>query len=348
MTSDKARILLTGGLGYIGSHTYLALLEAGYEVTIIDNFHNSSRLVLERLAHLGGESVDFVECDVRNKQHITQLFKDRNFKAVVHFAAWKAVGESVEQSIAYFGNNIGGLLNLLDVMAQFDVKRMVFSSSATVYGEPQYLPIDEAHPTSSTNPYGYTKKSSEEILGQVKDSNPEWNFGILRYFNPVGAHRSGEIGESPLGKPANLVPFVGDVAVGKRDKVVVFGSDFDTPDGTGVRDYIHIEDLAEGHVASLNLLLHKDQSHKVNLGTGKGLSVLEVIETYSRVSGQEIPFTIGDRRAGDIAQCYANCDAAKSVLGFEAKRSIEEMCRSSWQWVSKNYVAVGNTTEDTI
>jgi UDP-glucose 4-epimerase len=331
-----ARVLLTGATGYIASHTWLALTAAGFEVVGLDNFVNSSKEVLTRLQALGGAQPDFIEADVRDKAALDGAFEGRRIDAVVHFAALKAVGESTAKPLAYFANNIGGLLSLCEVMAAHDCKALVFSSSATVYGKPERLPIDEEAPLSTTSPYGATKLMSEEILREIGAANREWAIALLRYFNPVGAHESGMIGEDPRGTPNNLMPYVTQVAVGKRDRLQVFGDDYDTPDGTGVRDYIHVQDLAEGHVAALRYLLDTKQSITANLGTGRGHSVLELVRAFERASGRPVPCEIVGRRPGDVDACYADPSRARQVLGWQARRDIDAMCADSWRWQRMN------------
>jgi len=330
------RVMLTGATGYIASHTWLALLEAGFDVVGIDNFVNSSAEVLNRLKKLGGREPEFVEADVRDQAALDAVFTRRPIDAVVHFAALKAVGESTAKPLAYFANNVGGLLSLCEVMVRQRCKALVFSSSATVYGKPERLPIDEDAGLSTTSPYGATKLMSEEILRETQAADPEWAIALLRYFNPVGAHESGLIGEDPRGTPNNLMPYVTQVAVGKRDRLQVFGSDYDTPDGTGVRDYIHVVDLAEGHVAALRYLLESKRSITANLGTGRGYSVLDVVREFERASGRPIPYDIVARRPGDVDACYADPRAAERALGWRATRDLAAMCADSWRWQNTN------------
>lgn len=325
------KILLTGGAGYIGSHTYLALIESGFEVVILDNFANAKQDVPARLKDISGATVHVVEGDVRNPQDLEDVFAAHAIDGVVHFAALKAVGESVQKPLDYMHTNVGGLLNLLAAMDKAQVRRIVFSSSATVYGDTEIQPIPEDHPRSYTSPYAYTKIAGEQILEQLPEG---WAVGILRYFNPVGAHRSAMIGEDPEDIPNNLVPYIAKVATGDLEELAVFGDDYATPDGTGLRDYIHVEDLAEGHLLSIKALLETGESHTVNLGTGKGSSVLDVLRAYSEACGKDLPYRLAPRRAGDVAVLTARPDRAKSVLGFEAKRNLADMCRSSWAWVS--------------
>ena len=328
------KILLTGGAGYIGSHTYVALIGAGYEVTILDNFHNANRTVSARLEQLTGKPVTLVEADVRDKAALKDLFARESFDAVVHFAALKAVGESVEKPLEYFDVNVGGLINLLQAMDGAGCRRIVFSSSATVYGVPDEAPTPETAEFRAMNPYGQTKITGEHILNQLAEADDRWAVGILRYFNPAGAHDSTLIGEDPSDIPNNLMPFIAKVAVGELAELQVFGDDYDTPDGTGVRDYIHVEDLARGHVLSLAALLGEGKGHVVNLGTGEGSSVLEMVAAYKRASNRDVPYRIAPRRAGDVPVYVARADKAKEVLGFETERSLLDMCASSWKWIA--------------
>jgi UDP-glucose 4-epimerase len=332
----RPRILLTGATGYIGSHTWLALLGAGYDVVGIDNFSNSSPEVLSRLRHLSGQEPVFELVDVCDAAAMEGVFERHRILAAVHFAAHKAVGESTQQPLRYYANNIGGLLTLAQTMDRHDSRALVFSSSATVYGKPDRLPITENAALSSTNPYGATKLIGENILRDLERADPRWKIALLRYFNPVGAHESGLIGEDPSGTPNNIMPFITQVAVGKLERLRVFGNDYDTLDGTGVRDYIHVLDLAEGHVAALRYLLDEKRSITANLGTGRGFSVLELVRAFERASGQSIPFEITDRRPGDIAACYADPTLAHEALGWHAIRDIDAMCADSWRWQSMN------------
>lgn len=325
------KILLTGGAGYIGSHTYLALLEAGFEVVIFDSFYNAKEDVPARLQDLTGVKTHVVTGDVRNPDDLKAVFDAHDIDGVVHFAALKAVGESVEKPLEYMHTNVGGLLNLLSAMADAGVHRIVFSSSATVYGDTDVQPIPEDHPRTYTSPYAYTKIAGEQILEQLGD---EWAVGILRYFNPVGAHKSAMIGEDPEDIPNNLVPYIAKVATGELEQLAVFGDDYKTPDGTGVRDYIHVEDLADGHVLSIKSLLETGEGHTVNLGTGEGSSVLDVVRAYGEACGQDLNYRIAPRRDGDVAVLTARPEKAKAELGFEAKRTLADMCLSSWNWVS--------------
>ena len=327
------RILLTGGAGYIGSHTALALLAHGHRIACLDNLSNSSADVIARTERLAGCSIPLVVADIRNTAAVVEAIKTHRIDAVLHFAGLKAVGESVAAPLRYYDNNVAGTLSLLEAMAAFQVKTMVFSSSATVYGEPLYLPLDEAHPRSATNPYGRTKLIIEEILEDLAAADPAWRIAILRYFNPVGAHASGMIGEDPHGTPNNLMPFIGRVASGRLDRLAVFGGDYETPDGTGVRDFIHVTDLAEGHVAALRAIAEGSTAiASWNLGTGRGHSVLEMIRAFERVNGVSIPHDIVARRPGDIAACYASVDKARDELGWTAVHGIDEMVASVWQF----------------
>jgi UDP-glucose 4-epimerase len=325
-------VLLTGGAGYIGNHTAVALFEAGHRVVVFDNFCNSDRGALKRLEQILGAPVTTSEGDVRDTALLQRTLTEQQIDAVIHFAGLKAVGESVSKPVEYYANNVQGAISLLQAMQAAQCKTLVFSSSATVYGDPQYLPIDEAHPTSATNPYGRSKLHIEEILTDLSASDPTWRIAALRYFNPVGAHASGLIGENPNGIPNNLMPFIAQVAVGKLPQLKVFGNDYDTPDGTGVRDYIHVMDLAEGHLAALKFLIQQSGLHTFNLGTGRGYSVLEMIKAFEVASGKPVPFSVAPRRAGDIASCYASVDFSVTKLLWHAKRDLKEMCESSWRF----------------
>ena len=331
-----AKILLTGATGYIASHTWLALQAAGHQVIGVDNFSNSSPVVLDRLAELSGQTPVFERADVCDRAALMQVFERHQPDAVVHFAAYKAVGESTAKPLDYYENNIGGLVNTLQVMKQHGSKRIVFSSSATVYGQPERLPLTEDAALSTVNPYGATKLMGESILRDLGAADPQWQTACLRYFNPVGAHESGRIGEDPRGIPNNLMPYVAQVAVGRRTALQVFGNDYDTPDGTGVRDYIHVCDLAEGHVAALRYLLEGKASITVNLGTGRGYSVLEVVKAYEAASGRSVPYQIVGRRGGDVAACYADPALAREQLGWQAKHDLQRMCEDSWRWQQMN------------
>lgn len=331
------QILVTGGAGYIGSHTCVELLEAGYEVVVVDNLYNSNKKAIERIQQITHKEVKFYEEDILDKEALRKIFQENSIDAVIHFAGLKAVGESVQKPIEYYTVNISGTLNLITVMKEFNCKNIIFSSSATVYGDPQEIPITEKCPKGiCTNPYGWTKWMLEQILTDVHTSDPEWNVILLRYFNPIGAHESGLIGEDPKGIPNNLLPYVAQVAIGKLECVGVFGDDYDTPDGTGVRDYIHVVDLAKGHVQALNKIKEKAGCKVYNLGTGKGYSVLDVIHAFSKACGKELPYQIKPRRPGDIATCYSKCDLAKEELGWEAQYDLDAMCASSWKWQSMN------------
>lgn len=330
-------ILVTGGSGYIGTHTLVALDKAGYDFVVYDNLLNSSKKSLKRVEKLIGKPIEFVQGDIRDKEALQKVFTSYDIDAVIHFAGLKAVGESVAKPLEYYDNNIGGTIVLLEVMKSFNCKKIVFSSSATVYGDPQTTPILENFPTSGTNPYGKTKLFIEEILKDVYVSDNDFNIAILRYFNPVGAHKSGTIGEDPNGVPNNLMPFIAQTAVGKREFLSVFGGDYDTVDGTGVRDYIHVVDLAQGHVKAMEYLNNTNQKPLVvNLGTGKGYSVLELRASFEKASKKQVPYKIVDRRDGDIAECFADPTYAKEVLGWEALKGIDEMCEDSWRWQSQN------------
>lgn len=331
------RILVTGGAGYIGSHTVVELLNAGHEVVIVDNLYNSSEKAVDRIQELTQKTVAFYQTDICDLEGLNKVFDAQQIDAVIHFAGLKAVGESVRKPVEYYNNNIAGTLNLIEAMRSHNVKNIIFSSSATVYGDPAEIPITEKCPKGTcTNPYGWTKWMIEQILTDVHTADPEWNVILLRYFNPIGAHESGRIGEDPKGIPNNLLPYVAQVAVGKLKEVGVFGNDYPTPDGTGVRDYIHVVDLANGHVAALEQIKKNAGLKVYNLGTGKGSSVLNVIHAFEKACGHEIPYSIKPRREGDIATCYAKCDLAKEELGWEAKYNIDDMCASSWKWQSEN------------
>ncbi len=330
------KVLVTGGAGYIGSHTFISLVEAGYSPVILDNLCNSSPEVLARLKTITGVAPIFVEGDIRSESDLNDVFAAHAISAVIHFAGLKAVGESVEQPLRYYDNNVHGTLELLAAMGRAGIKNLVFSSSATVYGDPASTPILEDFPRSTTNPYGHTKLVIEDILAALAHAEPSWNIACLRYFNPVGAHSSGLIGENPLGAPNNLMPYIAQVAVGRRDCLSVFGGDYATVDGTGVRDYIHVLDLAEGHIAALKYLDSTGGLINVNLGTGNGVSVLEMITAFERASGKAVPYKIVDRRAGDIAECWANPAMAKRELGWSAQRKLEEMCVDTWRWQLRN------------
>ncbi|WP_020676332.1 UDP-glucose 4-epimerase GalE [Geopsychrobacter electrodiphilus] len=330
------KILVTGGAGYIGSHTIVELLQGGYEVVVYDNLSNSSPEALRRVERITGKSVELIRADVCDRSALDAVFQSHEIASVIHFAGIKAVGESVEKPLSYYQNNIAGSATLCEAMAAAGVKTLVFSSSATVYGDPRSLPIREDAPTGATNPYGRTKLFIEEMLRDLQVSDPAWRIAILRYFNPVGAHASGLIGEDPQGKPNNLFPFIAQVAVGQRDSLSVFGGDYPTADGTGVRDYIHVVDLARGHLRALQRLAQKPGCVSVNLGTGQGYSVLDMIKAFSRASGREVPYQIVARRPGDIASCYADPSFAHRELGWFAEKGLNEMCRDGWNWQCNN------------
>ncbi|MEN8214700.1 MAG: UDP-glucose 4-epimerase GalE [Pseudomonadota bacterium] len=330
------RIMVTGGAGYIGSHTCVELLEAGYEVVVVDNLCNSSIAALEIVQELTGRQLQFIQADLRDKPALEQIFSDHAIDAVIHFAGLKAVGESVSIPIDYYHNNIGGTINLLDAMNRAAVRNIVFSSSATVYGDPATLPITEGFPLSATNPYGRSKLMIEEMLGDIHVSDASWNIALLRYFNPVGAHSSGRIGEDPGGIPNNLMPYISQVAVGKLEKLAVFGGDYPTRDGTGVRDYIHVVDLARGHLKALEKLAKNPGLVTYNLGTGQGYSVLEMIRAFEQASGHPVPYKIVARRPGDIAACYADPGLALRELGWKAERGLQQMCEDTWRWQSSH------------
>jgi len=332
----KGTILVTGGAGYIGSHTCVELLDGGYDVIVVDNLVNSHPEALARVERITGKAVAFYEADVRDEAALARIFDSHPITGVIHFAALKAVGESVAKPIEYYRNNMGGLLAVLDAMRKHDVKQFVFSSSATVYGVPERSPIDESFPLSATNPYGQSKLIAEQILRDVLTSDPSWRIAVLRYFNPVGAHESGLIGEDPAGIPNNLMPYVAQVAVGKLEKLRVFGSDYPTTDGTGVRDYIHVVDLAHGHLKALDALATRGEGFTVNLGTGRGYSVLEVVKAFERASGRPVPYEIAARRPGDVAECYADPANAEKVIGWKAQHGIERMCEDHWRWQERN------------
>jgi UDP-glucose 4-epimerase len=332
-------ILVTGGAGYIGSHTCLELLHAGSEVTVFDNFSNSHPEALTRVQRIAGKSLRVIRGDCRDRAALVAGLRESGASAVIHFAGLKAVGESVQQPLAYYDNNVAGSLRLLEAMGECGVKQIVFSSSATVYGDPQKLPLTEDHPLSATNPYGRTKLMVEEMLRDLHHSDRTWRIAILRYFNPVGAHASGLIGEDPQGMPNNLLPFVAQVAVGRRDCLNVWGNDYPTPDGTGVRDYIHVVDLALGHLKALDALTGRDDQAEcltVNLGTGNGYSVLEIVRAFEAASGKPVPYKVGPRRPGDVASCYANPEQAFTSIGWRATRGLSEMCADAWRWQSTN------------
>ena len=328
-------ILVTGGAGFIGSHTVVELQNAGYDVVVLDNLSNSSEKSLERVEKITGKPVKFYKKDILDREGLNEVFEKEDIDSCIHFAGLKAVGESVVKPWEYYENNIAGTLTLVDVMRKHGVKNIIFSSSATVYGDPAIIPITEECPKGQcTNPYGWTKSMLEQILTDIQKADPEWNVVLLRYFNPIGAHKSGLIGENPNGIPNNLMPYITQVAVGKLKELGVFGDDYDTPDGTGVRDYIHVVDLAKGHVKAVQKLEDNSGLSIYNLGTGNGYSVLDIVKAFSKACGKEIPYQIDPRRPGDIAECYADPAKAKAELGWEAKRGIDEMCADSWRWQS--------------
>lgn len=330
-------ILVTGGSGYIGSHTIIELLKNDHQVVVVDNLSNSCRESLRRVEKITGKNIEFHELDVRNHDSLDSVFNAHNFDAVIHFAGLKSVTESVTRTLYYYQNNLESTLTLLEVMQQYDVKKLVFSSSATVYGDPSSLPVVESEQRGGvTNPYGQTKLMIEQILEDISATNEGWNITSLRYFNPIGAHESGTIGEDPNGIPNNLLPYVAKVAIGKLEKVHVFGNDYDTPDGTGVRDYIHVVDLAKAHIAALNHMDHPNEYKAYNIGTNKGVSVLELIEAFKIASGKDIPYEITARRKGDVASCYADPSLAEKELGWKAELTIQDSCNSTWKWQSQN------------
>lgn len=329
-------ILVTGGAGYIGSHTVLALLEAGYQVVVLDNLSNSKPESLVRVQQLTGKSLVFINADVRDRNALRVLFKQHTIDGVIHFAGLKAVGESVAKPLSYYDNNVAGSVALAEIMAEFGVTKIVFSSSATVYGDPAKLPITEDFPLGPTNPYGRSKLMVEQIYTDLAASSPQWRIALLRYFNPVGAHASGLLGEDPNGIPNNLMPFISQVAVGRRAALSVFGNDYSTPDGTGVRDYIHVTDLADGHVKAIKWLDEHTGIEVFNLGTGQGYSVLDVVKAFEHASGKAVPYQIVPRRAGDIAQMYADPNKAEQALGWKASLDMAAMCQDTWRWQSQN------------
>ena len=330
------KILLTGGAGYIGSHTYIELMNAGHEPVIVDNFYNASKEVLKRIQAITGKPVKCYEADVCDKEALSRVFSENAFDAVIHFAGYKAVGESVGKPEMYYRNNLDSALTVCECMQQFGVKRIVFSSSATVYGLTDQMPLVETMPTGCTNPYGWTKYMIEQILKDVAQAHPDWSVALLRYFNPIGAHESGTIGEDPVGIPNNRMPYITQVASGKLKELHVYGNDYPTPDGTGVRDYIHVVDLARGHVKACEFLMHSTGCEIFNLGTGDGYSVLDLVHTFERVNDIKIPYVIAPRRPGDIARCYADATRAKELLHWQAQKALDDMCRDSWRWQSHN------------
>ncbi len=331
------KILVTGGTGFIGSHTVVELQKAGYEVVIVDNLYNSKEIVLDRIETITGKRPTFYNLDVNDREGLNKVFDKEDIGAVIHFAGYKAVGESTRKPIEYYANNLGSTLVLCDVMRNHGCKKIVFSSSATVYGNPAFVPITEECPLGvTTNPYGESKSMQERILTDIYKSDDEWSVMLLRYFNPIGAHESGLMGEDPKGIPNNLLPYVAQVAAGKLEKVHVFGNDYDTPDGTGVRDYIHVVDLAKGHVKAIQGFEKLNGVNIFNLGTGVGYSVLDIIHAFAKACGKEIPYVIDPRRPGDIATCYSDPTKAKEVLGWTAEKTLEDMCKDAWNWQSKN------------
>ena len=333
-------VLLTGGTGYIGSHTATVLSQFDYQVSLYDNLSNSRNSVLEKLIQITGRKILFTRGDVRDTELLRSTLTSHKIDAVIHFAGLKAIGESVENPVEYYANNIQGTISLLQAMQSAQVKTLVFSSSATVYGRPKYLPLDEIHPTSANNPYGRSKLQIEEILKDIADSDSDWRIACLRYFNPVGAHESGLIGESPIGVPNNLMPYIAQVASGQRAELRVFGDDYPTADGTGIRDYLHVMDLAEGHLAALSFLSQTIGWHAINLGTGKGYSVLDMVQAFKKASGQPVPYKVVARRAGDLAACYANPNKASEVLNWRATRTLDDMCASTWRFQQTQALSV--------
>lgn len=336
------KVLVAGGAGYIGSHTCVALIEAGFEPIILDNLQNSHRLVLSRIETITGVRPHFYECDISNRDAVLEVLKEHKCSAAIHFAGLKAVGRSVAEPLETYQENVAGTLNLLQTLRDVDVKRVIFSSSATVYGDAKQTPISETSIIQPTNPYGHSKAMIEQVLIDLASSDPAWGIGILRYFNPVGAHKSGEIGEDPQGIPDNLLPFVSQVAVGRREKLQVFGNDYNTEDGTGVRDYIHVMDLAEGHVAALKECLKSDGAFAVNLGTGNGSSVLDLIKAFEAASGKEVPYDVVERRPGDVATSFADPSKAQELLDFKAERDLDDMCDDAWNWQRRNPTGYSN------
>ena len=330
-------ILITGGCGYIGSHTAVELKKSGYDIVILDNYYNSKSESLRRIRQLTQSEIPFYECDIRDADGLRKIFDQHKINAVIHFAGLKAVGESVSKPLTYYENNVGGTVTLCGVMAEAGCKRMVFSSSATVYGMNNPSPLNEDMPVGAvTNPYGRTKYIIEEILGDICASDEEWSVVSLRYFNPIGAHESGRIGEDPNGVPNNLMPYISQVAIGKLEKLSIFGNDYDTPDGTGVRDYIHVEDLATGHLCAVEYALNNSGNQAINLGTGTGYSVIDLVKAFEQANGVKVPYEIAERRPGDIAVCYSDPSKAQRLLGWKATHDIEDMCRDSWRWQSAN------------
>ncbi|MEH6724634.1 MAG: UDP-glucose 4-epimerase GalE [Hyphomicrobiales bacterium] len=342
MSSQAAQILVTGGAGYIGSHTCVALIQAGFTPVIVDNFSNSQPLAIARIEAITGIRPQLHECDIADADAMRQVLRSHEFAAAIHFAGVKAVGRSVAEPLETYRQNVTGSLSLLQSLKDNGITRLIFSSSATVYGGADQMPISESARVQPTNPYGHSKAMVEQILNDLAAAEPEWGIGVLRYFNPVGAHKSGEIGEDPQGIPDNLFPYVSQVAVGLREKLQVFGNDYDTPDGTGVRDYIHVMDLAEGHVAALQTCLQSQGLFAVNLGTGQGNSVLEIIRAFEQASGRSVPFEITARRPGDVGTSFADLSKAKDLLGFEAQRDLTQMCQDAWNWQQRNPTGYSN------
>ncbi|MBO5998156.1 MAG: UDP-glucose 4-epimerase GalE [Lachnospiraceae bacterium] len=341
------KILVTGGAGFIGSHTVVELMAESHEVAVVDSLVNSSALVMPRVEAITGKAVPFYKADIRDKEAMEKIFEAEKPDAVIHFAGLKAVGESVRLPLEYYENNIGGTIKLLEVMREAGCKNIIFSSSATVYGDPAVIPITEECPKGTcTNPYGWTKSMLEQILSDIQFADPEWNVVLLRYFNPIGAHESGTIGENPSGIPNNLMPYITQVAVGRRDMLHIFGNDYDTPDGTGVRDYIHVVDLAKGHVAALKKIEPGSGLSIYNLGTGVGYSVLDIVHSFEEATGVKVPYVIDDRRPGDVAVCYSSADKAYRELGWKAEYDITRMCRDSWRWQSMNPNGYGDEDMD--
>lgn len=342
MTTDMPKILVAGGAGYIGSHTCVALIEAGFEPIILDNLRNSHPLVLSRIETITGKRPHFFECDIADNRAVKSILKEHMCSAVIHFAGLKAVGRSVSEPLETYHENVAGSLSLLQTLGESGLKRIIFSSSATVYGDAKQTPIPETSVIQPTNPYGHSKAMVEQILMDLAASDPLWGVGILRYFNPVGAHKSGEIGEDPQGIPDNLLPYVSQVAVGRREKLQVFGDDYETADGTGVRDYIHVMDLAEGHVAAVRACLKSDGVFAVNLGTGNGSSVLDVISAFETASGKHVPYEIVERRPGDVGTSFADPSKALELLDFKAERNLDDMCGDAWNWQQRNPTGYSN------
>jgi UDP-glucose 4-epimerase len=342
MSSGNLHILVAGGAGYIGSHTCVALIQAGFRPVIVDNFSNSHPLAIARIEAITGVRPQLHECDIADENGMKEVLRAHDFAAAIHFAGVKAVGRSVAQPLETYRQNVTGSLSFVQSLKDAGIRRLIFSSSATVYGGAEQMPISEDALVQPTNPYGHSKAMIEQVLRDLAAAEPEWGIGVLRYFNPVGAHKSGEIGEDPRGTPDNLFPFVSQVAIGRREKLQVFGNDYDTPDGTGIRDYIHVMDLAEGHVAALKTCLQSDGLFTVNLGTGQGNSVMEIIQAFEQTSGRPVPYEITDRRPGDIGTSYADPSLARELIGFEAHRDLSQMCRDAWNWQMRNPTGYSN------